>query len=52
MNPALLSLLRPAFHNPYSNNLHPPRNAIRTALIAAAAGVAILMPAAVILWSF
>jgi hypothetical protein len=38
--------------HPYSRSLHPPRNAIRTALIAASAGVAILLPAAVILWSF
>lgn len=47
MNPALHSL-RPG----YSNTLHPPRRALRTALVAALAGAVVAFVAAVILWSF
>ncbi|OAM78200.1 hypothetical protein [Devosia elaeis] len=52
MNPALNSLLRPAPYNPFSNTLHPPRRALRTALVAALAGAVVAFVAGVILWSF
>lgn len=45
MSPALHSL-RP---RPYSTTLHPLRNALRTAFVAAVVGVTILLPAAWVL---